>query len=347
VSTSIPSLSYPLTPFLSQGSLSLPSVYGYDPNRHDTYAHQWNFTTQTAITHSMGLSVAYVGDHGINLRRQLNINYPDPNAPNKARPIAGFSNVNIEQNTGMSSYNGLQVALTQNLKSGLQLGFNYTWAHAIDDVQDYGIWSTAPQDNNNFKGERGNSSDDIRHTVSYQVLYELPFGHDKRMLGNMHGLMGSMVSGWQLASTGLIRTGIAATVGIGVNTSGNTNITNQRPNYNPGVSQYLPNAGVNGFLNPAAFSIPAQGTYGDLGRNTFFGPGYAQEDVSLTKNTRIRESMNLQFRAEVFNVFNHPNFDEPQLTFNTSTFGVILNTFGRTLGSGVNRDIQLGLKLTF
>jgi hypothetical protein len=343
VRQSIPSLSYPLNQFLSQGSLSLPSVNGYDPNRHDTYAHQWNFTTQTALTRSMGLSVAYVGDHGIDLRRQLNINYP----VGGTRPIAGFSNVLIDQNNGMSSYDGLQMALTQNLKSGLQFGLNYTWAHAIDNVQDYGIWSTAPQDNNNFKGERGNSSDDIRHTVSYQVLYELPFGHGKAMLGNVHGLMGTLVSGWQLASTGLIRTGIAATVGIGVNTSGNTDTTNQRPNYNVGVSQYLPNAGVDGFLNPAAFSIPAQGTYGDLGRNTFFGPGYAQEDVSLTKNTAIRESMNLQFRAEVFNVFNHPNFDEPQLTFNTSTFGVILNTFGRTLGSGVNRDIQLGLKLTF
>lgn len=345
VRSQIPSLSYPLTPFLSQGSLALPSVYGYDPNRHDTYAHQWNFTTQTALTRTLGLSVAYVGDHGINLRRQLNINYPD--AVTQIRPIAGFSNVYIDQNNGMSSYDGLQVSLNQNYRSGLSFGLNYTWAHAIDNVQDYGIWSTAPQDNNNLQGERGNSSDDIRHTVSYQASYDLPFGHGKSMLGNVHGLMGTMVSGWQLASTGLIRTGIAATVGIGVNTSGNTDTTNQRPNYNVGVSQYLPDPSVNGYLNPAAFSIPAAGTYGDLGRNTFFGPGYAQEDVSLIKNTAIRERMNLQFRAEVFNVFNHPNFDEPQLTFNTSSFGLILNTFGRTLGSGVNRDIQLGLKLTF
>ncbi len=224
---------------------------------------------------------------------------------------------------------------------------NYTWAHAIDDVQDYGIWSTAPQDNNNLKGERGNSSDDIRHTVSYSVLYELPVGKGKRLLSGTQGLLGTMVCGWQLSSVGLIRTGIAATVGIGVNTSGNTDTTNQRPNYNYGVSQYLANPGPHGFLNPAAFSLPAAGTYGDLGRNTFYGPGYAQEDLSLIKNTAIRENMKLQFRAEVFNVFNHTNFDEPQLTYNTSTFGVILNTFGRTLGSGVNRDIQLGLKLYF
>ncbi len=155
------------------------------------------------------------------------------------------------------------------------------------------------------------------------------------------------VSGWQLSSVGLIRSGIAATVGIGVNTSGNTDTTNQRPNYNAGVSQYLGN-GPNGYLNPAAFSIPAKGTYGNLGRNTFFGPGYAQEDVSLIKDTPLGEGRaKLQFRAEVFNVLNHTNFDEPVLTYGTTGFGTILNTFGRTLGSGVNRDIQLALKLMF
>ena len=319
---------------------------GYDPYRNDTYAHQWNFTTEWALSQNIGLSVAYVGDHGLNLRRQLNINYP--NALTKVRPIVGFSNVNIEYNNGQSSYNGLQVSLKQRLHSGVQYSLNYTWAHAIDDVQDYGIWVTAPQDNDNLRAERGNSSDDIRHTVSYDVLYELPFGHGKRFLGNTKRVLGTVASGWQVSSVGLIRTGIAATVGIGVNTSGNTNTTNQRPNYNAGVDQYLPNKSVNGWLNPAAFSLPAAGTYGNLGRNTFYGPGYAQEDLSLIKNTSFGEgSKALQFRAEVFNVFNHPNFDEPVLTYNTRTFGTILNTFGRTLGSGVNRDIQLALKLTF
>ena len=341
----IPTLSYPLNPFLSQGSLALPSVYGYDPNRHDTYAHQWNFTTEWALTQNMGLSVAYVGDHGLNLRRQLNLNYP--NAITKVRPISGFTNVNVEYNTGNSSYNGLQVSLKQNYRSGVQYSLNYTWAHAIDDVQDYGIWSTAPQDNNNLRAERGNSSDDIRHTVSYNLIYALPFGQGKRFFSNAHGIAGTMISGWQLASVGLIRTGIAATVGIGVNTSGNTNVTNQRPNYIAGVSQYAANQSANGFLNPAAFAIPAAGTYGNLGRNTFYGPAYAQEDLSLIKDTTLGEKMRLQFRAEVFNVFNYTNFDEPVLTFNTSQFGTILNTFGRTLGSCVNRDIQLGLKLMF
>ena len=344
--SSISSLGYPLTPFLSQGSLSLPSVYGYDPNRHDTYAHQWNFTTEWALTKTMGLSLAYVGDHGLNLRRQLNVNYPISAV--RGRPIGGYSNVYIEYNNGESSYNGFQTSLKQNFSSGLQYSLNYTFAHAIDDVQDYGIWSTAPQDNNNLRAERGNSSDDIRNTVSYNILYELPFGHNKHLLGNANGLLGTMVSGWQLSSVGLIRSGIAATVGLGINTSGNSDLTNQRPNYVAGASQYAANESPNLFLNPAAFALPATGTYGDLGRNTFYGPGYAQEDVSLIKNTPLGEGhTNLQFRAEVFNVFNHPNFDEPQLTYNTPTFGVILNTFGRTLGSGVNRDIQLAFKLTF
>lgn len=341
----IPTLAYPIEPFLAQGSLALPSVTGFDPNRNDPYSHQWNFTTEYAVTASMALTTAYVGDHSLNLRRSENFNFINP--ATGTRPIAGFSNVNIEMNNGQGSYNSLQVNLKQRYRSGLQFGFSYTWGHAIDDVQDYGIFSTQPQDNNNLKAERGNSSNDIRQSASYQVVYELPFGKGKRFMNSATGGLNTMVSGWQVSSVGQIRSGIATSVLIGVNTFGNGNLTNQRPNAVLGVDQYATNKNNDHWLNPAAFSIPAAGTFGNLGRNTFFGPGYAQEDLMLAKNTVLRERYAVQFRAEVFNVFNHPNFDVPSATFNTSTFGQVLNTFGRTLGSGVSRQIQLALKLRF
>jgi Carboxypeptidase regulatory-like domain len=340
----IPLLSYPINPFLSQGSLALPSVSGFDPNRHDNYAHQWNVTLGFALTESTALTTAYVGNHSLNLRRSENINLINP--ATGARPIAGFSNVNIEMNNGQGIYDGLQINLKQRLKYGFQFGFSYAYGHSIDDVQDYGIYSTNPQDNNNLKAERGNSGDDVRHTASYQVIYELPFGAGKRFL-NGNGLISRALGGWQISSVGQIRTGIASTVLIGVNTYGNGNLTNQRPNAVVGVNQYAANKNVNSWLNPAAFSLPAAGTFGNLGRNTFYGPGYAQEDLSLIKNTVIHERYILQFRAEVFNFVNHPNFDLPQATYNTSTFGQTLNTFGRTLGGGVSRQIQLALKLNF
>jgi hypothetical protein len=114
-----------------------------------------------------------------------------------------------------------------------------------------------------------------------------------------------------------------------------------------GVSQYAANKGPNGWLNPAAYSMPVAGTFGNLGRNTFYGPGYAQEDITLAKKFTIREKAAVQFRTEVFNVFNHPNFDVPSAVYGTSTFGQILNTFGRTLGTGVSRQIQMALRLDF
>ena len=341
----IPSLSYPIVPFLSQGSLALPSVTGYDPNRNDPYSHQWNITLEYALTESTAFTAAYVGDHSLNLRRNENFNFI--NSVTKVRPIAGFANVNIEMNNGQGIYDSFQANLKQRFRKGLQFGASYTWGHAIDDIQDYGIYSTQPQDNNNLKSERGNSSNDIRHSASYQVVYELPFGKDKKFLNGVRGPLNTAISGWQISSVGQIRSGIATTVSIGVNTFGNGNLTGQRPNAVVGVSEYAANKSPNHWLNPAAFSLPAAGTFGNLGRNTFYGPGYAQEDVNLAKSTLLGERTVLQFRAEIFNIFNHPNFDVPSATFNTSTFGQVLNTFGRTLGSGVSRQIQLALKLRF
>jgi hypothetical protein len=289
-------------------------------------------------------SITYTSISDFILRRSENINLIKP--ATGARPIAGFSNINIEMNNGEGVYDALQVNLKQRFRSGFQLGFSYAWGHSIDDVQDYGIYATNPQDNNNLKAERGNSGDDVRHTASYQVIYEVPLGPGKRFM-NGSGALSRVAGGWQISSVGQIRSGIADTVYLGVNTYGNGNLTNQRPNAVVGVSQYAANKNVNNWLNPAAYSLPAAGTFGNLGRNTFYGPGYAQEDLSLIKNTVFRDRYTVQFRAEIFNFMNHPNFDLPQATYNTSTFGQTLNTFGRTLGGGVSRQIQLALKLYF
>ena len=341
----IPALSYPITPFLTQGSTALPSVTGYDPNRNDPYAHQWNLTTEYEVTRNMSLSLAYVGDHSLNLRRNENINFVNPAIG--ARPIAGFSNIGIEMNNGQGNYHSAQVKLNHRLSKGFQGGLSYTFGHAIDDVQDYGIFSTQPQDNNNLRAEKGNSSNDIRQSLSYQLVYDLPFGKNRKFLNGVTGATGAIVNGWQLSGVGTIRTGIATSVLIGVNTFGNANLTNQRPNAVAGVDIYAANKNNDHWLNPAAFSLPAPGTFGNLGRNIFYGPGYAQEDLMLAKNMVLRDKAALQFRAEVFNIFNHPNFDVPSATFNTSTFGQVLNTFGRTFGGGVARQIQLALKLRF
>jgi len=341
----IPDLSYPLTPFISQGTRPLQTVSGFAWEKPDLYSQQWNLSLVFQVSQSDAVQAAYMGNHGLNLRRNLNINFFDPALGR--RPNTAFSDINIETGSGQNIYHGLQLSWKRRLSRGFQFEANYTWAHAIDDVQDQGLFSAQPQDNRNWKAERGNSSGDTRHNFSFSTLYELPFGAGQRWLGGGNGAVEKLVGGWKLAALGLIRSGVATTVFIGTNPFGNGNFVNQRPNAVAGVDPYAADQTPNQWFNPAAFSLPAQGTFGNLGRNTVFGPNFRQIDISLLKDTRLTEGVTLQFRAEAFNAFNRPNFDQPNTTFGTPNFGRIFNTFGRTLGLGTSRQIQFALKLLF
>jgi hypothetical protein len=341
----IPDLGYPLTPFLSEGSHPLPTAAGFNWINRDTYVQQWNVTSEFAVTNAAMLDIAYVGNHGLNLQGVLNINLLDPALGQ--RPNTSFADINIMEDTGQSIYDALQVSFRQRLWRGLQFDLNYTWAHAIDDVEDAGLFSPEPQDNNYLKAERGNGSGDIRHSVSYDLIYNPPIGEGRSFLGEAKGIAGKLVSGWQVASLGILHTGVADTVALGANTFGNGDFINQRPNAVAGVDPYAQPQTANQWLNPAAFAMPAAGTFGNLGRNTIFGPGLAQIDFSVLKDTPITESTKLQFRAEIFNLANHPNFAQPNTTFGSPSFGEIFNTIGRTLGMGTSRQIQLALRFSF
>ena len=302
-------------------------------------------TLARELTGNNAIQVSYLGNHGLNLRRNLNVNFFDPALGR--RPNPKFTNINIETATGQNIYHALQVSFKRRSSAGLHYDVNYTWAHALDDVQDQGLFSAQPQDNNNYRAERGNSSGDIRHTVNFNVLYELPIGQGHSLFGGAKGFAGVLVNGWKLATLGILRSGIANTVFIGTNTFGNGNFTNQRPNAVAGVTQYAANRDPSGWLNPAAFSLPAAGTFGNLGRNTFFGPDFKQIDVSVLKDFKIGEKAKLEYRAEFFNIFNCPNFAQPNTTFNTPNFGKVFSTFGATLGIGTSRQIQMALRLSF
>lgn len=341
----IPTLSYPFANYASQGTAALHNAYGVNWNRNDVYAEQWNVSVGTQLTASTSLQVAYVGNHGLNLRSDHDINYIDPATGLRPNPL--FGDIFVEDNSGQNLYHALQVSFKRRLARGLAAEFEYTYAHAIDDVQDEANGSGQPQNINNLSAERGNGGRDIRHNASYNVLYELPMGQGHGFLGSARGVGGKLASGWSLASLGLVHTGIANSVLIGTSTYGNGDTVNQRPNAVAGVNVYPANQSVNNWLNPAAFSLPAAGSFGNLGRNTIFGPSFAQIDFSALKDTRLTESKTLQFRAEFFNIPNHPNFAQPNTTFGTSTFGRILSTFGNTIGSGTSRQIQFGLKLLF
>jgi Carboxypeptidase regulatory-like domain/TonB dependent receptor len=341
----IPNLSYPYDSFLSQTATFPPNLGGFPWHKPDIYVNQYNLSVATQLSTNIAVQVAYLGNHGVNLWREYNINYFDPSLG--ARPLAQFGDVTLQSNSGFSSYNGLQLSVKRRLDKGFMFDVEYSLGHAIDDVDDQGLFASDPQNLKNLKAERGNGSGDIRHNVTFNTMYDLPFGHGRRLLGNAGGVADRLVGGWSISALGILRTGVASTVHIGTNTFGNGDFLNQRPDRVAGVSPYGTGSGPNNFLNPAAFSMPAAGTFGNLGRDTFYGPSYKQIDFSVLKKTRVTETKNVEFRAEMFNLFNHPNFDEPNTFFGTPGFGQIFNTLGRTLGVGTSRQVQLALRFNY
>lgn len=343
--TEIPGLSYPYTQFVDKAIPPPPTVYGFPTYKPDIYSNQWNLSTAYEITSTTAIQLAYVGNHGVNIGSAFDINYYNPSLGH--RPNTNFADIFLIANTGFSSYNGFQVSLIRRVSKGLHLDIEYTFGHGIDNVEDQGLFSQEPQDNNNIKAERGNGSNDVRHNLAFSGIYDIPIGHGYSFLSSSPAPVRLLASGWQINALGLFHSGVADTIYIGTNTSGNQDFVNQRPNVVPGQPLYAVHKNWQHWFNPNAWSMPASGTFGDSRRNTIYGPGFNQLDISLIKQTPLGGDRNLEFRAEFFNIFNHPNFAEPDTTFGTAGFGQIFNTYGATIGSGTSRQIQLALKFIF
>lgn len=206
-----------------------------------------------------------------------------------------------------SNYNSLQVS-TRIQNAHRFSGFaGYVWSKSLDyasDGIDFVPGAAFPQDPSNLKAEYGPSTFDTRQRLTGALNYDLPAWQSLRRLG----------SGWQLNSIVSVQTGRPIPIANSTDTSGRY-YYNQRPDVVPGVNPILPNwTPTTGYLNPLAFIQPAYGTFGDLGRNALFSPGYKNWDFSITKNTQLTEKLNLQLRAEFFNILNHPNFALPAHT---------------------------------
>jgi len=344
-SATAPGLSYPYDKYLSDNVAGAPTVYGFPRYKPDIYSNQWNLSMAYEIARNTGLEIAYVGNHGVNLWREIDINYA--NNMTAIRPNQSFSDIYLETNTGFSGYSGLQVSVIRRVSQGLHIEGAYTYGHAIDDVQDQGLFASEPQDNNNIKAERGNGSGDIRHNFSFNFLYDIPMGKGYGFLQGTPKAVSYLVSGWQVNALGIIHSGIADNISLGTNTYGNGDYTNQRPNFVPGAAKYVASKSWKQYFNPDAWSMPAQFTFGNSPRNGVYGPGFAQVDSSLIKQTPLAEGRSLEFRAEFFNMFNHPNFGQPDSTYGDSTFGQIYSTFGKTIGFGTERQIEFAVKFHY
>ena len=290
---------------IMNGIASAPySIFVTPQNFHSPYTQNWNFNVQQKLAENASFEARYVGSKGTHLVRLTDLN--EPNA-DSVRPNPNYSAMDELTPSSSSSYNALQaIGRVQNVHhiSGFAA---YVWSKSIDDASD-GIdfvpGAAFPQDPGNLPAERGPSLFDTRNRFTAAINYELPSWGSRARLG----------SGWELNSIVTVQSGRPIPIANSTDTSGRFYF-NQRPNVVPGVNPILPNwTPSTGYLNPLAFVQPAYGTFGDLGRDSIFGPGLSNVDFSITKNTRLTERLNLQLRAEFFNIFNHPNFALPAHT---------------------------------
>lgn len=347
---SLPGL--PLTlndPFPGFFPVPLPkSAFGFQRDLRTPYSQQWNVSLQQALGKSRVLEVAYVGSKGTKLITARDINQPRPSpAPFNPRPVPQFDDITFEESSANSNYNSLQVRFQQRLDFGLSILSSYTWSKSIDNASSF--FSSAgdpnfPQDSFNTAGERGRSNFDVRHRLSVSYGYDFPCGKGRTFIANS-GLLSALLSGWQTFGIITLQSGRPFTVAllsdIDNSNTGRSTLgfgANDRPNVvgNAELSSRTPDR----WFNTSAFAFPPFGSFGNAGRNILDGPGFANFNASVLKTTKIVEGLNLQFRAEAFNLFNHPNFNLPDNFLGSPTFG-------RILSAQSPRHIQFGLKLLF
>jgi Carboxypeptidase regulatory-like domain len=305
-----------------------------------------------------------------------------------------FAEVDYKTSGGSDSYNAFQMSLSRRFDTGLTMNLQYTLARSFGNTSGSNEARTSAE-LDNFEADRGYNNFDVRQTFNISALYALPFGKGKTYLSDVGSLGNALLGNWEVGGIINARSGVPIEVNIVrpdvvmqcgnsvlnlpgtisgasplptgctavVNTPGGGNSRNiRRPDIVPGVNPYLNND--RSFINPAAFATPAPGTFGNLPRNALKGPGFAQFDMVFNKRFPIRERMNVEFRTEIFNIFNHTNFANPAATLNNAlgtlqpgqpftqaaagaTFGLLRSTVERTVGLGTQRQIQFALRLNF
>ncbi len=359
-------------------------VFAVDPKLRTPYVQNYNLNLQHELFKNGVLEVGYVGSHGTKLFRYRDINQPANPSVSSARPFDNgpfapsggtFFYVNHLETTANSSYNALQTSFTLRNRRGWTSMINYTWSHSIDnasDGQDYVANATQPDNSYRADLERGNSNFDNRHRFVATAGYSIP------NFAKAHPRLGK---GWQLNTVVTLRSGNPFHLTL-FDDYNNTGEFFPRPDIvgDPYSGTHAPDR----FINLSAFKVPCTlipppvgdgsaascvpGTwhFGSLGRNALRGPGYKNVDFSIFKDTPITEGVKVQLRAEIFNIFNHPNFSNPLLPsfaaditssidpatglgtgflpLNVTPDVGIGNPF---LGGGGPRNIQLAVKLMF
>jgi hypothetical protein len=324
----------------------------------------------------------------------------NPGTTNPNTVLNPFAEVDFKTSGGHDAYNALQTQLVRRSNSGLTLAAQYTYSKSFGNSTGSNEARTVgnPFD---YNYDEGYNLFDVRHAANVSALYDLPVGRNKHYLSSANAIVEGVLGNWQVGTIVSARSGLPveiyvtrpdilyedssgkffgspqcpgfakcsdpgaiASTHVVINTpGGGSSRAFRRPDVVPGVNPILPN----GYVNPAAFAVPLPGTYGNLQRGSVHGPGDWQADLTVQKRFPIRETMNVEFRAEVYNLLNHPNFANPPGTIapsfsttvqpgqpltsttagNGGAFGKFNQTLSTSVGTGANRQIQLALRLNF
>ncbi|HET8548814.1 MAG TPA: TonB-dependent receptor, partial [Bryobacteraceae bacterium] len=330
--------------------LGRQDVLEYHPS--NPYTMQYNFTLQRQLSGASVVTLSYAGQRGVHLVRFIDGNQAIPQILPDGRKFflatsaprnPNFTGIRYKVTDGQSVYNSLQASFAQRLRAGLLVRLNYVFSRNIDDgsvTVTQGGDNDLPQDPDSRKAERGLSNYDVRHYFASYLSWDVPALPGPRWLG----------ARWQWNAVTTMASGNPFSVVVGFDRARarfQAGTSPQRPDLVAGRSANPILGGPDRYYDPTAFALPAEGFYGNLGRNTLIGPGLVMVDLSLNKRFRITERVGLQFRTEMFNALNRPNFAIPTQRTVFSSSGPV-GSAGRitsTLTSA--RQLQFGAKLVF
>jgi len=325
------------------------------------YQIQWNFNVQRELFPDSVLTAGYVGSHSVHYFIQSDVNSPIPFTGPSGRPTFGvlnaagttvvanpranpaYSSLNLIHNAADGHYNALQTSFTHRFSHGFQSQVSYTWSKSIDNGSgSFGLDGGQNVGNPFALGnERGLSNFNRTHNFRVSGLYAFPF-HAK-------GAIGKVIEGWQFTGIYSYLSGSPATPASAQFAVHNSNGSNAgRPDWVAGCQLYPEHQTLSNWFNPNCFTLQPAGTYGNAGRNIIIGPNLWDLDSSLIKDTKATERFTVEFRAEAFNLLNHPSFQNPSATIFTNLAGARVASAGQISATNSQpRQIQLSLKLLF
>jgi hypothetical protein len=338
------------------------SFTALEPHAPSQYVQQWSFSVEKSLGRETTLEVGYLGAHGVHLQRAHLINNapPGPGAIGPRRPFPKISfvpgtvfpssvnvasstfpvsTINLLENSARSWYDAGYVNLRRRYSHGLSFLANYTFSKNLSDAPDFRspmFESSIPQNNSDLGAEKA-AACDVKNRFAMSLVYDIP-------AATAEGLANLFTRNWHLSTIYQVQSGFPLTISVFGDTANSGVVLGENPIRANVTGQPIFGAGTHTadeWFNTAAFATPAAFTFGDVGRNTVYGPGMQTLDFAVAREFSLAEKTRFQFRAEFFNALNHVNLGTPDRFVNTPQFGTI------TEAATPGRQIQLSARLSF